>query len=262
MAQVPAPKRLADAHWRRLERLREATVRRLAGGVDVDAAAQIVLSAQRVAVSQTDAYLAATASSVFDANVAPIGLDPEPLIGVRARHGRLLEDVYGAAVRVARQDGFERGLAYLRQQITTDVALAQRNASHAAMEADNSVVGWRRVLNPGGGQVCGMCVAASSRMYGRADLQPIHRMCRCTVQPVYDDSFSGRTLDRDRLAAVYERSGGATGYRELSRVRLSADELPAGVDAAALDALNVRIVSDPELGVALDADRHDSHFSL
>lgn len=263
MALVPTPKRLADAEWRRLERIREVLFRRLSRGelVAVDAA-QVVLAAQRVVVAQTDAYMAAAASMALDATVTPIGLDPEPLIGARARHGRTLEEVYGGVARVAREDGFERGLAYMRQQITTDVALSQRNASHAIVEADNSVVGWRRVLNPGGGKVCGMCVAAASKTYGKSDLQPIHRMCRCTVAAVHDSSFAGRTLDRERLNAVYEQTGGLTDYVTLSRVRIDAADLPAGVDSEALAALNVRIVNDPELGVALDADRHDSHFSL
>lgn len=263
MALVPTNRRLADAHWRRLEKVREATFRRLARrGVDVETSALVVLNAQRLAVAATDAYMASAASLALNVQAAPIGVDPEPLIGARARHGRPLEEVYGGAARVMRQDGFERGLAYLRQQITTDVALAQRNAAHAVMEADTSVVGWRRVLNPGGGSVCGMCVAASAKLYSRGDLQPIHRMCRCTTAPVHDDSFTGRVLDRARLQAVYDQTGGATDFRSLSRVRVGEADLPEGVDSAALDALNVRIVNDPELGVALDADRHDSHFSL
>lgn len=266
MALVPAPQRLADLHWLRLERIRLAAFRRLSRGrlvdLDPEVAARVVLAAQRTAVAQTDAYMAVAASMVLDAPVEPVGLDAEPLIGVRARHGRPLEEVYGGVRRVARQDGFDRGLAYLRQQIMTDAALAQRNAAHAIAEADDSVAGWRRVLNPAGGNVCGMCVAASTRVYGRSDLQPIHRQCRCTVQPIHDSSFTGRVLDRDRLEAVYERSGGSTRREDLFRIRIPEDGLPEGVDSAALDALNVRVVNDPELGVALDADRHDSHFSL
>ena len=263
MAQVPASRRLSDAHWARLDRLRTATARRMVAVVaDPEAAAQLMLNAQRIAVAQTDAFFALAAADAVGAAPTPIGLNPEPLIGMNARHGRSLESVYGGVQRVVRQDGFERGLAYMRQQIVTDTALAQRNASHAAMEADDSVVGWRRVVNPGGGKVCGMCVAASTRTYGRGDLQPIHRQCRCTVQPIFDSSFTGRVLDRDRLQAVYAQAGGATDYRSLSRIRIAEGDLPAGVDSAELNALNVRIVMDPELGVALDADRHDVQFSL
>lgn len=269
MAPRPTPQRLADLHWQRLGRIREAAFLRLAAGrlVDLDpaTAARVMLAAQRTAVAQTDAYMAVAASTVLGAPSAPIGLDADALIGARARHGRSLESVYGATRLVARQDGYERGLTYLRQSVATDIALAQRNASGVAMSADDSVAGWRRVLNPGRGAVCGMCVAASTRTYSRSDLQPIHRSCNCTVAPIFDSSFTGRILDRDRLEAAYAQTGGATSYGEMRRIQIADGDLPAGLDSSALDelnALNVRVVNDPELGPMLDADRHDSHFAI
>lgn len=267
MALVAAPRPLADANWRRLERIRQATFAAVmaqwqTGDFPLDTAVQVVLAAQAAAVGQTDGYVAAAATVVLETQVDPVGLDPRFLTGARARHGVPLEEVYGRVAKAAREEGMQRGMAMLRQSITTDVALAQRNASNAAMEANRAVAGWRRVLNPGGGQVCGMCVAASTRVYRRGDLQPIHRMCRCTTRPIYDTSFTGRTLDRERLQAVYARSGGSTEYKDLARIRFRADELPAGVDSEALDALNVRVVADRELGPMLDADRHDTHFAI
>jgi hypothetical protein len=44
---------------------------------------------------------------------------------------------------------------------------------------------WVRVTTPG--ETCGLCVLAATRVYKRADLEPIHDHCRCTVRALLPD---------------------------------------------------------------------------
>jgi hypothetical protein len=217
-----------------------------------------VLAGQRAAVASTDAYLAAAASSAMGSPQSVIGLNADRLIGARARNGTSLEHVYARASYVGRNEGFDRGISYLRQQVTTDFQLAHRLAAHAGMSSDTSIIGYRRVT--GGGKVCALCIAASTRHYSRGDLQPIHRSCGCTVQPVHGSGKS-RQVDRGQLSAIYGGAGG-TDARSLGRLQIDTSRLPAGVNADAITALNVRVIGDSELGPLLDADRHDLTFAL
>lgn len=270
MPLVPAPRRLAEAHWFRVERIRQALIARLVAqwtaadpeDPPIEQSVALTLAAQRLIVKQTDAYFTTTAVAALGDAPQPIGLDPERLIGKRSRRGIALEEIFHRTALVQRQDGFERGLAYLRQQTITGSSLTSRFADHAAMDADPRVVGYIRVNNPGGGKVCGMCVAAATRMYHKADLKPLHHACRCTVQTVYDSARAGGTIDRKRLEAVYEASDGATDFASLGRLRFSADQLPPAVQADAIRALDVRITLDRELGPMLTARRHDTAFAV
>jgi hypothetical protein len=267
----PSPD-LVAAHWRRLEAIRAAAVAAVVAqwrtdgveNVDIDATVSTMLAAQTATVTATDAGMALMAGLTTGTPVQPIGLDAGRLIGANARNGVALEQVYGRTLGAARRDGFDRGLEYLRRQIVMDTQLAQRRAANAVVEADRRVVGWRRQINPApGGKTCGFCVAASTRMYGKRDLLPLHPMCRCSVVAVYSsDPIRGQVIDRERLNAVYARSDGRTDRAGLGRIRFTADDLPAGVDSEAIAALGPRVEWHPEWGPTLTGDRHDSLVTL
>jgi hypothetical protein len=269
VALVRAPRRLSSAYWLRIERIRRQLIRSaeaqwaLAGfnSPPIDESVALTLAAQRLAVRQTDAYLTVAAASALDAAPEVTGLDPERIIGRASRRGVSLEEVFARTALVGRQDGFQRGVSYLRQQLVTNVTLAARQAEHVGMAVDERITGYIRVNNPGGGKVCGMCVAAATRIYHKADLRPMHHHCRCTVATVYETASKG-TVDRSRLDAVYRDSGGDTSRRALGRLRYSEDDLPASVEADAIRALQVRVEMDRELGPMLQAARHDTAFTI
>ena len=271
MAATP-PRRLIVAEWRRIELIRNrltrivftSTARTGLDGLNPETVTQQVLAGQRTVVRSVDVSLAAMAAvTVPGAPAAPVGLDAEQLIGARARNGTPLEEVYSRPGKIAREDGFEAGVAYLRQAIATDVQLAQRYAANAIVETDRRIVRWRRQTNPvPGGETCGLCVVAATQTYRKSDLQPIHYMCRCTVYPVYSTQRVDTTYDRDALSAVYDRSDGATDRNSLGRIRFSADDLPPGLSADALVELEPRVVSHPELGPFLTGRRHDTAVQL
>lgn len=267
----PSPE-LTALHWRRLERIRVATAARVEAlwrrtgfdSPDIELTIQTVLQGQRAIVAATDADLAAMTSITTNTKASPVGLDADRLIGRHARNGVFLEDVYARPATVARQSGFERGIAHLRQSIYMDAQLAQRRAANAVVEADTRVVGWRRQVNPGAGKVCGLCVAASTRRYSRQELLPIHPMCRCSVYPIYDSDLvrSANYLDRERLDAVYAQSNGKTDRSTLGAIRFDAADLPAGIDSEAIAQLGPRVAWHPEYGEYLTGARHDTSFTV
>lgn len=84
---------------------------------------------------------------------------------------------------------------------------------------------FRRVIHPelAKGGTCGLCVAASHRLYHIADLKPIHEGCHCTVTPATDENDPGREINDADLQLVYDEAGTTDG-RTLKQVRVTADD--------------------------------------
>lgn len=241
--------RLHVAYRADLERrTRAATARVLAADpTDLDGwladVVPIVLDAQRVAVSVTDAFLSLDAGVATSTSTAPWGLDPDPIIGAAARNGTPLEDVYARNLRAAAGTARQR----LTREVATDITLARRRASHLHVVGDPRITGWRRVTGP---RACGLCVVAATRVYRTQELQPIHSHCSCTVQPVYGPGDAPEVTS-EFLEDLYERAGSTT-YADLRTIRLDADEIPPGLTADGLPE-RVAIRVTPELGPTLVA---------
>lgn len=296
MADESTPSWIAKAQWRRLETIRARVAARAvavaaAAGFEnlpLDTIAQMVLAGQRATVVATDAGLSFAAGVATATDVTPVGLDTERLIGRRVRRGQLLEEVYARVGKVAREDGPERAQQYLETLIRNDMQLAQREAAYAHSQADRRVVGWRRQVNPAG-ETCGLCVVASTRVYGKINKLQIHANCNCSVHEVYTTDLSesqwdtmdenreavsmgvhrsagttpGAVFDQERLDAAYEQAG-SWDKKSLSRIKFEPDQLPPGqFDEKAVESLrtlNVEVVDHPELGAMLTGHRHDLEF--
>ena len=273
MAEINGSSRLSVANWRRNELLRRRTTnslvaawqRNYTSGRAVELTVDAVLQMQRQIVAGTDAYISASAAVATGTPSTPVGLNAERLIGVQARRGRFLEDVYSPVQARMRSDGFDAGLALLRQQIATDGQLAHQRALQARNVADRRVVGFKRQINPvAGGQTCGLCIAASTQRYSKQALLPLHPMCRCSVVPIYstDPLPESGPFDRDALEAVYARTDGATDIKSLSDARFNYDDLPPTIDSDAIRALEPRVAMHPEYGAYLTGNNHASVFDL
>ena len=208
-----------------LDRLRAATTARVVGADTantaefVDIVVPIVLGAQAATVAAADAYLSTDAGLATDTSTDPWGLEAAALIGVHARRGDFLEDVYGRNHRAAEGTFPER----MRRLVNTDITLAERAATYVHTEGDPRIVGHRRVL--GGGNNCALCVVAATQRYAKSDLRPIHHKCGCTTQPVYGDGAGYRPPSRAQLDALYVRAGG-TSSSSLRRITVDAADLP------------------------------------
>lgn len=243
---MPDTTRLHLAYRARLARLRTAAVARVLAADDPDAAARLVLAVQRQVVADTDAYMSLEAGLATGSSTDPWGLNPEPLIGVAARRGRPLEDVYGANW-VATAGTFA---SRITREVNTDISLADRGAGFVHAEGDDRIVGTRRVL--GAGPNCGLCVAASTRPYFKRELRPIHQHCGCTTQPLYSlkEPEGWAKPTNDALNKLYDRAGG-TDKKSLGRIVVDNADLPPGVKAGSLPP--AEIVDTPELGPTLVA---------
>ena len=106
-----------------------------------------------------------------------------------------------------------------------NVTLAQRLGEQqtlAKVHAINErVIGWRRVIHPelSKGGVCGLCVAASDRVYGVKELKPIHARCKCSVSPVTKSNDPGHRLNSADLDRLYDDAGQSTDNGALKRTR-------------------------------------------
>lgn len=179
---------------------------------------------QSQAASGTDAYLAEALADMKGKRVAPSGT-----INVSGlRKGVSHTEVYGRSADVFR---YQRSLGKTEDEAQTaavqratvmadtDVALAARAQSHKFMVVKN-VPGWRRIIHPelSAGGTCGLCIAASARVYHRDDLMPLHGNCKCTSLPIINSIDPGHTLNREDLDALYQQVGG-TSAAKLKRVR-------------------------------------------
>jgi hypothetical protein len=87
------------------------------------------------------------------------------------------------------------------------------------------IIGYRRVIHPELSRTgtCGMCIAASDRMYHVAQLLPIHANCKCTIAAVTEDFDPADDLNTVDLNALYTAAGG-TSVAHLKRTRYQVDE--------------------------------------
>lgn len=210
--------------------------------------ASLIEAVQRALAMGTDAYLARLSSQVTGKRVRPAGrVDVSSL-----RAGVSHAGAYGRAADVYRwqQHQFD---TYTRNFLTVpdplppdlitpleaavnrveavadmDAQLAVRAQSQRSLtdQAERGVItGYRRVIHPelSKGGSCGLCVAASDRIYGATEPLPIHDRCECTTVPVYDHADPGSVLNAADLDRLYREAGGTAGA-ELKRTRYRVDE--------------------------------------
>jgi hypothetical protein len=195
----------------------------------------IVLGAQIHAVTLSDAYLSAYLSDVLDRPIAPLGLNPAPLIGVAARRGAPLEQVYSrplgqvakaVGLGVTLNDALRAEQWRVASAASTDVQLSARAARVQWAEESPHHIRWQRVT---GGSTCALCASAAGKTYASGDLMPLHAGCNCTTEPVVD------------------------GDEPRSRPDPEIDDSPELAQAAADGESVARVVHDPELGPLLEA---------
>jgi len=133
--------------------------------------------------------------------------------------------------RFAESQGQPRGKAIevatkrVEELADLDMALAMRNTASNIFKATPKVTGYRRVIHPElseSGTSCGLCIAASTRIYSKEELLPLHDHCHCTVMPIVGDDDPGDFFNKediDLLNELYKAAGGDNTAQGLSRVR-------------------------------------------
>lgn len=121
----------------------------------------------------------------------------------------------------ARQKTEER----MERMVSQDIAAAARNAHQEIMRKtpQKTITGYRRVVHPELSRTgsCGLCIVASTMIYKKSDLLPIHAGCKCETVEIYQ--IDGKTYDPGQqindedLSVFYEEAGGTTRGWKLKR---------------------------------------------
>jgi hypothetical protein len=210
--------------------------------------ASLVESVLRALAAMIDAYFASITGQILGRWVRPSG--PIDVSGLRV--GVTPAGVYGRVADVYRfqqaqwdqaatglVDGSTTGVPDLvppihaaldrAEQVTNLstqlVARDQARASLSAQEQQGLITGWRRVPHPelSKGGTCGLCWAASTRIYKTGELMPIHHDCHCLPMPVTAEHDIGSIINDQDLGTLYGDAG-STDAAALKRTRYRIDE--------------------------------------
>lgn len=159
----------------------------------------------------------------------PVDLDAAGMTTVEvfnrpARTVRYLESK-GATREQAEVEALKR----LDALVDGNMMLAQRLAESQVINAaanlrGSTVVGMRRIIHPELSRTgtCGLCIAASDRLYTVRELLPIHANCKCTSAAVTEEFDPADELNAVDLRQLYRDAGG-TSAAHLKRTRYKED---------------------------------------
>lgn len=115
----------------------------------------------------------------------------------------------------------------LERMVNDDMALANRSSFRKAIRNVKQVKGYRRVLHPElttSGQSCGLCIAASTRIYKKANLLPLHNLCHCEPVEIVAGRDVGGAINNEDLDILYGAAGDSTERTALSNTKWAVEE--------------------------------------
>lgn len=133
---------------------------------------------------------------------------------------------YAKSTGSSEEEAIAIAIQRMEELADIDMEAAMRNQAGRIFEATPKVTGYRRVLHPElaeSGTSCGLCIAASTRVYGKEELLPIHDHCHCGVMPIVGDEDPGDLFNQDDLNQLYAAAGGNTA-QALSRARFKIEQ--------------------------------------
>ena len=194
---------------------------------------QIVGGGQTSVAMLTNTYLARVATIITGQPVAAGPLVGK--LGETLRHlppGQGWETVYNRVATTYRVELDKHGNkarairtanARAMEMAATDLGLAHRDQIDTFLRGRRKYLfTFRRIIRPelSNGHVCGLCIAASDRIYYRGDLLPIHTRCHCEVMLVTKATDPGSVINEQGLAALYEAADGNT-YAKLRATKFA-----------------------------------------
>lgn len=183
-----------------------------------------VTAAQLTVSSLTSGFLDRMASEMTGTHAPPVGLPSSEITGSALRAGVDPDVVYrrpytqvwtdlaaGTPLDEALQAAERRATSI----VLTDLQLAKTHTAHKVMQADERVVGYRRV--PQGTYTCALCLILSTRRYRKGNLAEVHPGCDCDVEIIVGEFDPGPVLDDDFLNAVHDAIERDLGEKYVSR---------------------------------------------
>lgn len=211
---------LVDAHTRGRASLRRGLLDRIVrwlrgmgqddfyGDFDPSEAVAVVRVAQEALAAQTWAYLDSLgtyAPGSPELPPEPRGVDPAVVWERPAKEYR-----YQRSLGRDHDEALDLAVHRAETIADDDLTLAMREAAAQHSEKAEGVTGLRRVVHPEMSEsgACGLCLAASDRIYSPGTLLPIHDNCKCTVAEVTATNDPGNSLNDKSLTDLYETAGG------------------------------------------------------
>jgi hypothetical protein len=156
----------------------------------------------------------------LDADATTVGMFNRP-----ARTQRYLEST-GIGSAEAHQKATERLQVLVADNLMLAQRLAEAEIIAQAADEDDRIIGTRRIIHPELSRTgtCGLCIAASDRIYKVRELAPMHDRCCCTFAAVTEDFDPADELNKVDLAAIYADAGDTTNGAALKRTRYQVDE--------------------------------------
>ncbi|WP_346007455.1 hypothetical protein [Janibacter terrae] len=150
----------------------------------------------------------------------PRGVDPAR-VWDRPLKAYRLAIASGETAEYALAQAVERAVSIAEDDLT--LAVRQAAAQHSVKTP--WVTGQRRVIHPelSAGGTCGLCIAASDRIYRPGKLLPVHDRCKCTVAEVTKSVDPGNSLNNLSLGDLYEAAG-STAAADLKATRWKVTE--------------------------------------
>jgi len=186
-----------------------------------------LVGAGQVGVGQvTDGYLARTTSLVLGRPVSATGIGSQMTGTLRTGvtsavevYARLGEEYrfrrsLGLSDDAARQLTIDRA----RKMVESDLGLAFRETAYR-VNGRHQVQRYRRIVNSS--RPCGLCIAASDRIYRNVQKVALHPGCHCGVITVTHATDPGSQLNNDTLSEVYAAAGG----KEAAKLRATRFEI-------------------------------------
>ncbi len=160
----------------------------------------------------------------------PVDLDAIDFTNVEVLNRPARTVRYLESQGATREQAEAAALKRLDALVDGNVMLAQRLAESEVINAaanlsGSTVVGMRRIIHPELSRTgtCGLCIAASDRLYTVRELLPMHANCKCTSAAVTEEFDPADALNAVDLRQLYRDSGG-TSRAHLKRTRYKVDE--------------------------------------
>ncbi|ORA25174.1 hypothetical protein [Mycobacterium aquaticum] len=167
-------------------------------------------------------------AKVSTADMTTLGVFKRPAAVYRYAKSKGATDVQAAALAGQRIDALIDDNLMLAQRLAQQqvlVSAAEPVDLDGSPQAKTKIIGYRRVIHPelSRGGTCGMCIAASDRIYYVAELMPIHAHCKCTIAAITEDYDPADDLNAVDLNQLYKDAGG-TSSAHLKRTRYKVDQ--------------------------------------
>lgn len=141
-------------------------------------------------------------AAIFDdGDASTTTFDPEQWAELEALERQAEESLLAQG-----EEAFQRALARLEKIVSDDVNLAGADEHRQLLGKKRMFLGYRRVIHPELSETgtCGLCVAASTRLYRKKALLPMHTDCKCTVMGVTVDADPAREMNVQDATTIFE----------------------------------------------------------